>query len=382
MSGYNRRNTSSSHFEDLDVVALSYSHQWSDATTDRRRRLRERLIAHCLPFANRMAGRYRDRGESAEDLEQVARLGLIEAVDRYNPERGSFTAFASVTISGELKRHFRDKTWRVHVPRRLQDLSLEVRHATVLLTNVLAHHPSVAELAAYLQVGEDVVDEALKCTAGHSPVSLSMPVGEAGSSELGDLMGDTDMALETVADRLTVAELLQRLPERERQMLSLRFYGNRTQSEIAAELGISQMHVSRMLSRALTWLREAMLSDVPPRWDNSDTWPDPPSVSIVDGQQDDVVTVRVRGEVDRDTAQRLRSHLRQAVARATSPGGRVVVDLAAMPLIDAAGISVLLEAAAAATEAGVTLVLSAARPYVARLLDVSGLGPTLSAEWP
>jgi RNA polymerase sigma-B factor len=377
MSGIRRLSANNGHFEDLDLAALSYSHQWSGATVDRRSRLREGLIAHCLPFANRLACRYRDRGESVEDLEQVARIGLIEAVDRYNPDRGSFTAFASVTISGEIKRHFRDRTWRVHVPRRLQDLSLEVRHATVLLTNVLARHPSRAELAAYLRVGEDAVHEAMMCTAGHSPLSLSMPVGEAGSGELGDLMGGADAALETVADRLTVAELLQRLPERERRMLSLRFYGNLTQSEIAAQLGISQMHVSRMLSRALTWLRAAMLSDVPPPWDGAAARPDISSVCLA-GIYGDPVTVRVRGEVDRDSVQQLRLDLHRAVAMAADSQGRVVVDLAAVRLIDAAGISVLLDAFTSATQAGIGLTLTGARPYVARLLDVSGLGPQLT----
>jgi RNA polymerase sigma-B factor len=378
--GTARSGAAAGDLDDLDLAAATYSRQWADASPDRRDRLRENLISSCLPFANRMAGRYRDRGEPVEDLEQVARLGLIEAVDRFDPARGSFTAFAVATISGEIKRHFRDRTWRVHVPRRLQDLSLEVRHATAGLTATLARRPTVAEIAACLRVDEDEVLEAIKCTAGHSPVSFSKPVGEAGSPELGDLMGDDDAALETVADRLTVGELLQRLPERERRMLSLRFHGNHTQSEIAAELGISQMHVSRVLSRALTWLRAAMLCDVAPRWDRADTWHDITTSTVLGGCHDDTVTVHVRGEIGRDTAERLRLDLRRAVAMVTSTEGRIVVDLAAVPLIDATGVAVLLDAAAVATSAKVRMVLAAPRPYVARLLDLSGLGGQFAVE--
>jgi RNA polymerase sigma-B factor len=380
MSVSNHRTTSSAQFDDLDVAALAYSSQWTGATADRRSRLRDDLIQHCLPFASRMACRYRDRGEPVDDLEQVARIGLIEAIDRYDPDRGSFTAFAVVTMSGELKRHFRDKTWRVHVPRRLQDLSLEIRHASAVLTNMLARTPTVAEIARYLQIPENAVREALKCATGHSPMSLSTPVGGAGSHELGDLVGGTDAALETVADRLTVTELLQRLPARERQILAMRFYGNHTQMEIAAELGISQMHVSRLLSRALAWLRAAMLSEVPPCWDGPGSWHDVPELRVGSSVHAGVVTVHVRGEVDRDTAERLRLNLRHAVALAMAARERIVVDLAAVPLIDAAGVSVLLDAAAAAAAAEVGLVLAAARPYVARVLGLSGLGALLSAE--
>jgi RNA polymerase sigma-B factor len=157
-------------------------------------------------------------------------------------------------------------------------------------------------------------------------------------------------------------------------MLALRFYGNRTQAEIAAELGISQMHVSRLLGRALSWMREAMLSDVPPRFEGGPvTDRSGMTVSVV--RTGAALTVRVTGEVDRDTAARLHVGLRQAVRRATAAG--VVVDLSGVPLMDAAGVGVLVAVAAAAATAEVPFGLTGARPYVARILAVSGLAGVL-----
>jgi RNA polymerase sigma-B factor len=256
-----------SALEDLDAAALAYAERRESATPTEAWASREKLVCYCLPFAGRLARRYRGRGEYLEDLEQVARLGLIKAIDRYDPERGSFTAYAVITISGELKRHFRDRTWGVHVPRRVQDLSLEVGHASMLLTSILARDPTTGELAARIGVTEAAVLEAVESAAGYSPASLNVPIAGDGTTEFGDLLGGLDADLESVTDKLTVADLLLRLPIRERRMLAMRFYGNRTQAEIADELGISQMHVSRLLSRALTWLREAMLSDDPPHWE-------------------------------------------------------------------------------------------------------------------
>jgi RNA polymerase sigma-B factor len=361
--------------EDLDVAALAYAERFPLISPADQVELRDELIRHCLPFAGRMARRYRGRGEPFDDLEQVARLGLMKAVDRYDPERGSFTAYAVITVSGEIKRHFRDRTWGVHVPRRIQDLSLEVGHASTVLTGKLSRTPTVPELAERLRVTEAAVLEALGSSAGYSPASLNAPAGGAdGASEFGDLLGGADADLESVDDKLTVAGLLLRLPMRERRMLAMRFYGNRTQAEIAADLGISQMHVSRLLSRALAWLREAMLSDTPPHWDGGRAhrehgmWL---SVRHTEG----VLTVRVRGEVDRDTAERLRVGLGRAIGAAGTD--RVVVDLAAVPLVDAAGVAVLVDAASTAAVAGVSLRLSGAQPYVTRTLAVSGLGGLL-----
>jgi len=358
--------------EDLDPAALAYAESFGSAPAGARAELREGLVRQCLPLAGRLARRYRGRGEPLEDLEQVARLGLVKAVDRYDPMRGSFTAYAVITISGEIKRHFRDRTWGVHVPRRIQDLSLEVSHATMVLTTTLSRTPTVAEIAEHLGVGVAAVNEALESSAGYSPASLNAPVNEAdGGGEFADLLGSADVDLESVDDKITVAGLLLRLPARERRMLAMRFYGNRTQAEIAAELGISQMHVSRLLTRALEWLREAMLSDVPPRWEGAGSPSEVQGMRVSAVRDAGVLTVRVQGEVDRDTAGRLRVGLRHGVA--TAGPDRMVIDLAGVPLIDAAGIAVLLDATSAAAVADVELGIVGAQPYVARILAVSGL---------
>jgi len=361
-------------FEDLDEVAERYAEQASDLPEPDRRRLRDDLIDRALPFARRLAGRYRNRGEPADDLAQVASLGLVKAVDRYDPSRGSFTAYAMATISGEIKRHFRDRTWGVHVPRRLQDLSLAIGQGTRVLTGTLARLPTAAELAAYLQVSEVEIDEAMESSAGYTPASLNLPIGDGGD-EIGDLVGDADPGLALVDDRLTVSRLLCRLPTRERRLLALRFYGNYTQSQIAEELGISQMHVSRLLTRALTWLREAMLSDVPPPWEGMPALHEHRlrlTVTAAAG----TVTVTVSGEVDRDNADELRRALLDAIqARAVE---QLVVQCAAMPLIDAAGIGVLLAVHEAARVRGTQVHVVGLQPHVAHIVAVSGLGSLLA----
>jgi RNA polymerase sigma-B factor len=364
--------------EDLDLAATAYAERLESADALTREELREDFVALCLPFAGRMARRYRGRGETLEDLEQVARLGLVKAIDRYDPQRGSFTAYAVITISGEIKRHFRDRTWGVHVPRRVQDLSLEVGHATMVLTTELSRRPTTAEVAAHLRLPESAVLEALESSAGYSPASLNAPAGVDGSAEFGDLIGGADAELEAIDDKITVAGLLLRLPARERQMLAMRFYGNRTQAEIAAELGISQMHVSRLLSRALSWLREAMLSDTLPRWEGANSPTDGHSMQITVAHEDGVLTVRIRGEVDRDTAGRLRTSLRHAIA--TVGADRLVLDLSAVPLVDAAGVAALVDAASAAAVAEVSVSLRGAQPYVSRILAVSGLHNLLDTQ--
>jgi RNA polymerase sigma-B factor len=374
MPGTDNSIQSRGHLEDLDVSAVAYARLCEDASPRRRRQLRDELIAHCLPFAGRIARRYRGRGEPIDDLEQVARLGLVKAVDRYHPERGSFTAFAASTMAGELKRHFRDTTWTVHVPRRLQDLNLDIRRATVELTHTLMRSPSVAEIARHFSLSEDAVREARQCAACYAPTSLNAPIDRDGSSVLGDLVGSTDETLDSLTDRLTVAELLQRLPERERGMLLMRFYGNHTQAQIADQFGVSQMHVSRLISRALTWLREAMLSDVPPSWPGTGLDGNDLLVWII--QDDNAVIVRLCGELDCDNANRLRSHLRHAVCAAGVR--RVVVDLAGVPLLDAAAVSVLWEASRAATAARVALTFTSPRQYVAGILTMFGLGSVVA----
>jgi RNA polymerase sigma-B factor len=356
--------------DDLNAAAAAYAREWTVACGERRGELRAELVCYCLPFAGRIASRYRGRGEPLEDLQQVARLGLVNAIDRYDPDRGLFTAFAVSTIRGELKRHFRDKTWRLHVTRRMQDLVLESQHATVLLTNTLNRDPSAAELADHLHVGEDEILHARLCRASYSPIPLSTPTGD-GSTELGDAFGDHDEELESVTDKLTVTVLIQLLPDRIQRMLVMRFYGDFTQAKIAAELGISQMQVSRLLSRALSWLRAAMLSDVPPPWSGETGVHGSSGMRVRVTRSATTVNVQVYGEVDRDTADRLRVALRSALATAT--GGRVVVDVTAMPFVDAAGVAVLREAFAAGASAQVTVRLIGVQPHVATVLATVGL---------
>jgi RNA polymerase sigma-B factor len=362
--------------EDLDAAALAYAERVAVTPGDLHLE-RERFTQQCLPLARRLAGRFRGRGEPFEDLEQVARLGLVKAVDRYDPERGSFTAYAISTISGELKRHFRDAAWSVHVPRPVRDLLLEARQVRTRLTAELSRTPTMAEIAEHLGVDEDRVAEAYVANGGYSPASLdASPASADGTAPtLGDLLGEADADLESIDDKVTVAELLMRLPARERRMLAMRFYGNRTQADIAAELGFSQMHVSRLLSHALTWLREAMLSEAPPVWAGRAKGFSSPELRLAVDRADGVVTVQVSGEVDRDCAPRLRLCLRHAVA--TARGDRMVVDLSGAPLIDAAGVATLIDCASAASVAEVPLSLAGAGATVRPVLKLSGLAQIL-----
>ncbi|WP_338090665.1 RNA polymerase sigma factor SigF [Planosporangium thailandense] len=228
-----------------------------------RARLRERLIELYLPLAEYLAGRFRNRGEPVDDLVQVANLALVKSVDGYDASRGAaFSSYAIPMIVGELKRHFRDKGWDVRVPRRVQELRLEVARATGALAQRLGRSPTVADLAAHLRVREEDVVEALDAAHAYRALSLQAPVaGDESDTELVDLMGDVDHRLEGVEDREALRPLIARLPHREQRIIALRFFGNMTQSQIAAEVGISQMHVSRLLSHALAALRSGLLAD-------------------------------------------------------------------------------------------------------------------------
>ncbi|GLY08679.1 MULTISPECIES: SigB/SigF/SigG family RNA polymerase sigma factor [Actinoplanes] len=357
------------HIEDLDQAADEYALASAAAGPDGRRRLREEFVGLALPFARRLAGRYRGRGESHEDLEQVARVGLLKSVDRYDPERGSFTAYAVVTITGEIKRHFRNHAWGVHVPRSMQDLSLEILHTTSALTTELSRSPSPEEIAARLRLDVAEVRVAQEAAAAYQPGSLNVPVGDPDGTERGDLIGGADHQLDLVDDRTTVEHLLCYLPARERRMLALRFYGNRSQSEIAEEMGISQMHVSRLLARALKWLRAAMLTDTLPAWVGAhDT---DHRLTITTSFRTDGLRVGVTGEVDRDNADHLREEL-FAVIDEVAPG-ELMIDLAGVPLLDAAGIGVLVAVHEAARVRSVRVRVTGLQPYVARIAAASGL---------
>ena len=227
----------------------------------RREALRQRAIEHSLPLAERLARRFHGMGESPADLNQVAALGLMKAIDGFDPEYGTdFGGYATPTIVGELKRYFRDKGWGVHVPRRLQELRIEINRVRDTLGQQLGRSPTPRDVAEHLGVGEDHVLEALVASSAYRPVSLFAPLGgDDDAGTLADVLGDDDRAIDGVEFRHAVRPLIARLPERERRILSLRFYGNRTQAQIADDLGISQMHVSRLLSRTLDGLRRALL---------------------------------------------------------------------------------------------------------------------------
>jgi RNA polymerase sigma-B factor len=244
-----------------------------------------------------------------------------------------------------------------------------------VLSSRYSRMPTVPELAEYLQTDEEQIIEAMESSAGYTPSSLNAPLGDGpGGAELADVIGQPDMQLALVDDRVTVAKLLCRLPARERRILALRFYGNKTQSEIASELGISQMHVSRLLTRCLTWLREAMVSDATPPWDGSGELPDNRLRMAVTANAG-TVTVRVHGEVDRDNADELRRTLIDAVGAAAVR--QVVVDVTGVPLIDAAGIGVLLAVYHSARVRNTRVRVTGLRPNVARIVAVSGLAALL-----
>jgi RNA polymerase sigma-B factor len=219
--------------------------------------LRTRTVEAWLPLAQHLARRYAGRGEPSDDLVQVAVVGLIKALDRYESDRGvDFGYFAIPTIVGELKRHFRDRTWSIRVPRRLQELRLEITAANNVLSHTLGRSPTVADIATYLKVSEEDVLEGLEGARAYTATSLSTPIGDEGDGSLGDTLGGEDHGFALTDLRLSLGPAVARLDEREQRIITLRFYGNLTQTEIAEQIGISQMHVSRLLNRALAKLRK------------------------------------------------------------------------------------------------------------------------------
>lgn len=216
---------------------------------------RDTLARRFLPLAEHLAQRFAGRGESADDLRQVASLGLVHAIDRFDPDREvRFATFATVTIVGELKRHFRDKGWSVRVPRHLQEAALQVNRALGELWQELGRSPTMQEVAARTQLSIDEVLEATDAVRAYSASSLDAPVGEGGTTP-GEMLEGPDDAIAASDAWMEIAPALRRLPERERRILFLRFFKGMTQSEIADEIGISQMHVSRLLTQTLAELR-------------------------------------------------------------------------------------------------------------------------------
>ncbi len=223
--------------------------------------VRDRLVELHLPLVQHLARRFRDRGEPLDDLVQVGTIGLLKSIDRFEPDRGvEFSTYATPTIIGEIKRHFRDRGWAVRVPRRLQEMRLALTTAGSELTHELGRSPTVAELSTRLGVGQDGVLEGLESLNAYSTVSLD--AGDARAEDgvpLMETLGADDPSLDSVENRQALKPLLADLDPRDRTILLLRFFHGMTQSQIATELGMSQMHVSRLLSRVLSQLRAGLI---------------------------------------------------------------------------------------------------------------------------
>src|SRR5947209_14028260 len=225
----------------------------------RDQRAREELVDRFMPLARNLARRYAGPREPFDDLLQVASLGLVKAIDRFDVERGAaFSSFAVPTILGELKRYFRDLGWAVHVPRGAQEQALKVQEAQERLTSRTGRPPTVDELAQYLELAVEDVLDALETAAAHHSASLDAPRedGDDDSGSLVDVFGEEDRHYELVEETATISVAARELTTRERRVLALRFAGDMTQTQIAQEIGVSQMQVSRILRRALTQLRE------------------------------------------------------------------------------------------------------------------------------
>jgi RNA polymerase sigma-B factor len=235
---------------DLELTRLVRSAHAGDE------RAREQLVERYTPLVRSLAARYAGRGEPLDDLVQVGSIGLLLAIERFDLDRGvQFTTYAVPTIVGEIQRHFRDRTWAVHVPRRMKELSLRLTRTIASMTADAGRAPSIAELAEATGVTEDEVVEALETYHAYSARSLSQPLGQTDEETMQDVLGSSDPGFGDVEDAAMIEVGLDALDERERTIVELRFYEGLTQSEIAARVGISQMHVSRLLRRALVTMR-------------------------------------------------------------------------------------------------------------------------------
>jgi RNA polymerase sigma-B factor len=225
---------------------------------ERRARCREELVQLHLPLVDHCARRFANRGEPLDDLVQVGTIGLIKSVDRFDTDRGvEFSTYATPTIIGEIKRYFRDKGWAIRVPRRLQELRMSISSVTGELSQELGRSPTPREIADKIGVGVEQVMEGLESANAYSTLSLDAgdSSDDGGSMSMLDTLGMDDEALDHVEIRESIKPLIEQLPTREKTILMLRFFGGMTQSQIAAEIGVSQMHVSRLLNRTLEQLR-------------------------------------------------------------------------------------------------------------------------------
>jgi RNA polymerase sigma-B factor len=230
-----------------------------ELSQDRRRRTRNLLVNRHIGFARHIAKRYRNRGIANDDLDQIALLALVKSVDRFDPDFGAtFTAFAGRTIEGEIKRHFRDAAWAVRVPRSTKELHLLVRQTTDELHHELDRSPTVKDVAARLEISTDAVVEALGAAAAYNSGSLdAMGTSEHTGPDRSRHLAANDERLELAPNRVLVEQLIATLPPREQRIIRLRFYDELSQTEIANRVGVSQMHVSRLLRRSFSLMRRA-----------------------------------------------------------------------------------------------------------------------------
>ncbi len=222
------------------------------------------LVELHAPVVRRIARQYRNRGEPEEDLRQVATVGLIQAIRDFNPDFGKqFISYALPMMTGEVKRHFRDRTWAIRVPRKYQEKRPELNRATAAFEQHHGRSPTVSEIAEMLEMSHDETIELIDASSAYSALSLDVPYGaDEEETTLGDTLGDADHLLETVADRTALRPALNSLTPRDRRIVLLRFAGDKTQAQIAEQVGLSQMHVSRRLSAALANLRTQLNPDV------------------------------------------------------------------------------------------------------------------------
>jgi RNA polymerase sigma-B factor len=245
-------------YDDRDLLRIIRS---GPPAAERRAAACELLVSRHRNLVRSCVQRYRHTPESAEDLTQVGYVGLLKAINNFDPDLGaSLAAYAQPCIVGEIKRHFRDKRWQVHVTRAVQELVLEVRDATTELTHQLGHTPAEAELAEHLGISDGDLRQAQLADLVFRPCSLDAPLADRpDAAVLADVLGEDDPGMEHTLDMQALATHWDELPDREQRILLMRFYGELTQAEIGQQLGISQMHVSRLLTRSLSYLRRRLL---------------------------------------------------------------------------------------------------------------------------
>ncbi len=352
--------------------------------------IRDELVRAYLPLAEYLAKRFLHRGVAADDLVQVASLGLVKAVDRFEPQRGvTFSTFATPTIIGELKRHFRDKGWALRVPRRLQELHLELAATVGTLTQELGRSPTIAEIATAAGISEDDVLEATDVAQVYRVSSLGLPPTEEGETNdaASAALSEVDSNLELVEERIEISRLLRVLPQRERSIVHMRFFEGRTQSEIATRLGISQMHVSRLLARSIDALRQEAKdrtastsrpdreSQSRPRSGGGKATKGSRVESVMDfdvnvEEQGDVAIVAVRGELDISTSPVLRDRL---VELGSSRTTKLVVDLEAVEFLDSTGLGVLVGGLKRMRSKDGDLVLVCTKPRILKVFEITAL---------